>query len=125
MPFGFSGGGAPVGAAGLSPLDMFSSLPGLAEGGDVSPGQSFISGEAGAERIDLERGGAHVTPLGFTASKGGEVHNHFDMRGAVVTDDLMRRSEAAAVMEASEQRSVARAVSMTQDIARRGGAPQR
>jgi hypothetical protein len=52
----------------------------LAEGGDVSPGGSFISGEAGAERVDMSaRGGAHITPLGFS-TKGGEVHNHYDMR---------------------------------------------
>lgn len=108
--------GGAASSAGANAADT----PGMmAEGGDVSPGGSFISGESGAERVDLERGGAHVTPLGVSVGGGGDTHNHYDMRGAVVTDDLMRKADAAAAMARSETRAVARAVNQTQEIAKR------
>jgi hypothetical protein len=111
---GGAGGGGLVGGDG--------DIGWFAEGGDTSPGSSFISGESGAERVDMDkRGGAHITPLGFSTKSGGDVH-YYDQRGSVVTDDLVRKADAARAMSASENRSVARAVSMSQDIARRGGA---
>lgn len=94
---GWSGGGA------LGEIAS-AAIPFFAAGGDATPGSSFISGEAGAERVDLDRsGGAHVTPLGVSAG-GGDTHQHFDMRGSVITDDLMRRAEGAAAIHASEAR---------------------
>ena len=113
---GWSGGGAAGASAGAD-------VPFFAEGGDVSPGGSFISGEAGAERIDLERGGAHVTPLGGTVG-GGDIHNHYDMRGAVVTDDLMRKADAAAMMQHTRAAAVAGAVSVSREASLRAR-PQR
>jgi hypothetical protein len=104
--------GIPVGGAIPATLPMF------AEGGDATPGSSFISGEAGAEEVNLDsRGGAHITPLGGKAS--GDTVNHYHMEGSVVTDELVRRAEAAEMMRHSSEQSVARAVSMSQEIAKR------
>jgi len=109
------GGGVTTAAAGAGGGD----IPLFAEGGDATPGSSFISGEAGAERVDLTRGGgARITPLG-SKSGGGETHNYYDQRGSILTDDVLRRAEAAQMMQQSEQRSTARAVSMSQEIAKR------
>jgi hypothetical protein len=94
----------------------------FADGGDVAPGGSFIAGEAGAEEVDLNSSGAKITPMGGK-SAGGDSH-YYDLRGAVVTDDLLRRAEAAHMMAQTKHDSIATAVSMSQDIARRGGAPR-
>lgn len=106
------GAAAPGGAiADSTPVPFF------AEGGNATPGSSFISGEAGeAERVDLDHsGGAHITPLGWGGG-GGDTHVHnYDMRGAVVTDDLMRRAEAAEMMSLSENRAYSRAVTATKE----------
>jgi hypothetical protein len=115
--FGMGGGGgsAATAAAG-SGGGIFAGE--FAGGGDVTPGSSFIAGEAGAERVDLSRGGAHITPLGGKAS-GGDIHQHYDLRGAVVTDDLLRKADAARMIHASGEQSVARAVSMQNEISKR------
>ena len=112
----FSGGpgGASAGGVGgfLAAAGPF--VGGFAEGGDVTPGHSFISGEAGAERVDLSPAGAHITPLGTGA--GGDTHLHYDMRGAVVTDDLMRKADAVQLSERSARRAVGQAVSTSKEI---------
>jgi len=125
-----AGAGAAAAAPDISDLPSFTnaasamSFPMMAEGGFASPGSTFISGEAGAEEVTLGTdGGARITPLGVKT--GGDTTHYYDMRGAVVTDDLIRKADAAQMMSATEQRSVARAVSMSQDIARRGGTPTR
>jgi hypothetical protein len=118
MGSGASGSAAATTAAasGGGDMGMFAGL--FAEGGDVSPGSSFISGEAGAEKVNLDsRGGAHITPLG--GKGGGDTHYHFDQRGAVVTEDLVRRAEAAQMIHTSSQQAVAQSVSMSQEIAKR------
>jgi len=117
---GASGGGAEIpffgGGAGAG-MDAGAAIPFFAAGGDATPGSSFISGEAGAEQVDLDRaGGAHITPLG---ANGGDTHQHFDMRGAVVTDDLMRRAEAAHMMKASEGRMMQAIPAMQREISQR------
>jgi hypothetical protein len=112
---GGGGGGASVGGG----LDTGGQVGMFAEGGYASPGSSFITGEAGmAEGVSLDRaGGARITPLGGKAS--GDTHNHFHMEGSVVTEELVRRAEMASAMAHTEGRSVARAVSMNQEISRR------
>lgn len=117
---GMLGGGG--GDAGSAVADVGGGLggaiEGFAEGGDATPGSSFISGEAGAERVDLTRGGgARITPLG--SKTGGDTVHNYDMRGAVVTEELLRKAEAAQMMQQSEQRATARAVSMSQEISKR------
>jgi hypothetical protein len=110
---GILGGGAPIASAALP-----DSIPFMAEGGDAAPGSSFISGEAGAEEVNLDsRGGAHVTPLGMKS--GGDTNHYYDMRNSVVTDDLLRKADAARMMHATSEQSVARAVSMSTEIAKR------
>jgi hypothetical protein len=77
----------------------------FANGGDATPGSRFISGESGAEEVDLDgRGGAHITPASGATAGGGDSHHYYDMRGAVVTDDLMTKAQAAASFRASEGR---------------------
>lgn len=116
-PFSSAGGGA--GDA----VDAGAAIPFFAEGGDATPGSSFISGEAGAEKVDLDRsGGAHITPLAFS-TKSGDTHPYFDMRGAVVTDDLMRRAEGAAMIHASQKQMMGAMPAMQREInlRKRGG----
>jgi hypothetical protein len=116
--FGLGGGGGAGGGAATASAAP-GDIPLFAEGGDATPGSSFISGEAGMERVDLTRGGgARITPLGGSMG-GSETNIHNDFRGTVMTDDLMRRAEALQAMRISEERSVARAVSMQSEIAKR------
>jgi len=110
MSGGFGAGGGDAGGGGGSPFgdpsQLGGAIPFFAAGGDATPGSSFISGEAGAEEVNLDgRGGAHITPLG--ASESGNTyhtHNNYDMRGSIVTDDVMRRTEAQAAIATSEKR---------------------
>jgi hypothetical protein len=114
MP-GAGGGSGPFASAGAGD-DTVPNVPMFAEGGDATPGSSFISGEAGAEQVDLDRsGGAHITPLGF-GTKSGDTHVYQDFTGAVVTDDLMRRADAAHMMKASESRMMQAMPAMQREI---------
>jgi hypothetical protein len=111
-------GGASSGGGGASAISAVASgIPFFAAGGDATPGSSFISGEAGAEQVDLDRsGGAHITPLG---AGGGDTHIHQDFRGAVVTEDLMRRAEGAQMVKASEGRMMQAIPAMQREISQR------
>jgi hypothetical protein len=112
---GAGGGGGAFGDA----TEIGGAIPFFASGGDATPGSSFISGEAGAEEVNLDgRGGAHITPLGATAG-GGDTHHYYDFRGAVVTEDLMRRSEAAHAIHASESRMMSAMPAMQREISLR------
>ena len=118
--FGQGAGASAGGTAGFTfPAGTVADLNEYAAGGDVGPGQSFISGEAGAERVDLNPSGAKITPLGGGAAGQTTVHN-YDLRGAVVTDDLVRRADAARAAAQTEDRAVSRAVTMARDSALRG-----
>jgi len=120
---GIGGGGAGAGAAAAGGAESPAFAGFFASGGDVSPGASFVAGEAGAEEITLgARGSAHVEPLG--AKGGGDTTHYYDMRGAVVTEDLLHKAEAARMMSLSENRAVARSVSMQTDTARRSRPPR-
>jgi hypothetical protein len=69
------------------------------------------------EKVDLDgSGGAHITPMGFATSSGGDTHQTFDMRGSVVTEDLMRRAEGAAAIHASEHRMMSAMPAMQREI---------
>jgi hypothetical protein len=110
---GVAGGGASAGGGG-SPFgditELGGAIPFYASGGDATPGSSFISGEAGAERVDLDRsGGAHITPLGM--KEGGDTHIYNDFSGSVMTDDLMRRAEGMAAIHANIRVSEGRMLS--------------
>jgi hypothetical protein len=117
-PFSSAGGGAGDAA------DAGAAIPFFAEGGDATPGSSFISGEAGAEKVDLDRsGGAHITPLGFSTKGSGDTHVYQDFTGAVVSDDLMRRAEGAAMIHQSQKQMMGAMPAMQREInlRKRGG----
>jgi hypothetical protein len=112
---GGSGGG--IGAA-LDNPEL--PIPFFAAGGDATPGSSFISGEAGAEQVDLDRaGGAHITPLGFSEKSGGGGGVYNDFSHTVMTDDLMRRAEALAAISHSESRMMQAIPAMQREINQR------
>ena len=116
---GANGGPASAGSPGGFVGDLSDSGSydyGMAGGGDMTPGHTYLVGEEGPELFRSPVGGS-ITPNAKLG--GGDVHNHYDMRGAVVTDDLMRRAEGARMMAASEERSVNRAVSMAKENAMR------
>jgi hypothetical protein len=93
-------------------------IPFFGNGGDASPGSTFISGEAGAEQVRLDgAGGAHITPLGFKTN-GGDMH-YYDQRGAVVTEDLMRKGDAARMMAAARPQMVGEAIANFHEITKR------
>jgi hypothetical protein len=108
----FLGGGAGGGGG--------DAIPFFAEGGDATPGSTFISGESGAEQVDLDRsGGAHITPLGISSAKSGDTIHYYDQRGAVVTDDLMRKGDAMRMMAHTKMQAVGEAVANMSEIQRR------
>jgi hypothetical protein len=108
---GNSGGGAAA-AAGSNAMGT----------DDWAGGPSWV-GERGPELLNLPRG-SQVVPNDVAMRGGGDTHNHFDMRGAVVTDDLMRRAELAPALEVTENRAFARAVSATKEISLRSRSRQ-
>jgi hypothetical protein len=109
---GASSGAAAAAAAASGPVPGF--VGWFADGGDITPGGSFVSGEAGAEEVRLTAGGgAHVTPLG---GAGGGSHAYYDMRGSVVSEDLMKRAEAHRLVSLSEQRMMQAIPSMQREI---------
>ena len=72
-----TGGGDPysgMGVVGANGAPASGTLPFagyMASGGDMTPGMSYITGEAGAERIDMGRSSARVTPLSHGSETGG------------------------------------------------------
>jgi len=102
--FGGAGGGF-MGA-------LFSGLAGQkAAGGPVSGGYSYLVGESGPEIFTPGSSGA-ITPN--SALRGHTVYQ--DFRGAVVTDDLLRKADGARMAMLAENRAVARAVSTVGDL---------
>lgn len=86
----FSGGANVAGAA--------SSVPKLASGTEWWSGGTALLGEHGPERAWLPTG-TRVTPAGATRRMGDSgnvqpVTNHFDLRGAVMTSDLLAQMNA-------------------------------
>jgi hypothetical protein len=116
---GGAGGGIPFFGGGAAGDDAGAPVPFFAAGGDARPGSSFISGESGAEQVDLNgRGGAHITPLGVGGS-GDTTHVYNDFRGVVMSDDLMRRAEGMAAIHASEGRMLSSIPAMQREISLR------
>jgi hypothetical protein len=105
--FGGSGGGF-LGA-------FFSGLAGAkAGGGPVVGGSSYLVGERGPE-IFTPGSSGNITPNGV----GGTTH-YYDMRGAVVTDDLVRKAELVSAMKDTRSQSVAMARNMVHEDFSRG-----
>ena len=106
---GIGGGGADVG-------DL-ADIPGFASGTDDAPGGLAWVGEQGPELLNLP-GGSSVTPSASLRGSGGDSH-YYDMRGAVVTEDLMRKSEAARWAMQTKHQAVTEAMAAVRETAER------
>lgn len=92
------------------------SLPGFASGTDSAPGGFAWVGEQGPELMNLPSG-TSVTPATSVRS-GGDEH-YYDMRGAVVTEELMRKAEFARAMAKLRPGIVGEAVANFNEVQRR------
>ena len=109
---GASGAASGAGGAAASTGDISSFAGFFAGGGDVTPGQDFIAGEAGPELIHAGSAGASITP---NSKIGGQtVYN--DFRGTVMTDDLMRRAEGMQAIQSSERRMMTAIPTLQREI---------
>ncbi|WP_432769813.1 MAG: hypothetical protein HEQ22_03435 [Sphingopyxis sp.] len=91
---GFNGGIGGGGGAGASILSGVTKFAGLfAEGGMIPNGSFGIVGEAGPEPVFATGGGIGVLPNSALRSMGGGGGGsaYFDLRGAVMTEDLLRQ----------------------------------
>lgn len=95
---------------------LVSGFAGKAGGGDVSGGTPYMVGENGPELFMPNTSGT-IVPNGKWGG-GHTVYN--DFRGAVVTDDLLRKSDAATIMSVTQQRAVAQAVGIVRENGLRG-----
>ena len=84
---------------------------GKASGGPVSSGMSYLVGENGPEIFTPGASGA-ITPNG---ALGGQTVNHFDMRGSIVTSEVVTKAELAGAMKATESRAISRSVNAVQE----------
>lgn len=96
----------------MGPILMAIGIPGFAGGTNYAPGGVALVGENGPELVNLPQG-SRVTPngaLGSVVAGGGlRQTNHFDLRGAMVTEDVMaslmaytdRKAEQAVIVGAS------------------------
>ena len=105
---GASGGGGASAAADFN-------LAGLAMGTDDWAGGSTWVGEQGPEKLNLPRGSQVIPNDVAMRSGGGDTHITNDFRGAVVTDDLMRKSDAVKMSKGAEDRAYSRAVTATKE----------
>jgi hypothetical protein len=66
----------------------------FANGGEIPAGSWGIAGEAGPEPVFASRSGAVVMPnssMGSGGGRGGQTVLQFDLRGAVMTEDLLQQ----------------------------------
>ena len=111
--FVFKNLAAQFGGSGTFLGSLFTGLAGQrAGGGPVNSGMAYLTGENGPE-IFVPGSSGSIVP---NSALGGGQTVYQDFRGAVVTDDLMRRGEAAAMQRVSENRAVARAISGVADM---------
>lgn len=85
------------------------SFPGFATGGDASPGQSFLAGEAGPELIRT-RAGAHISNAAQTRSlmRGGDTHVYsIDARG---TDPYLTGQRVELAIKAAREDAVSTSI---------------
>jgi len=52
----------------------------------------------------------------LAARSGGDNHQYFDMRGSIVTEDVVKRAEMAKAISISEQRLMQLAPTMQREI---------
>jgi hypothetical protein len=113
---GIGGSGGDIGDIGDlsdSGAGALPDIPGYAGGTDSAPGGFAWVGEQGPELLNLP-GGTSVTPTAAVRS-GGDSH-YYDMRGAVVTEDLMRKADFARAMSAAKPGLIGEAVANFNEI---------
>ena len=111
---GFGGSGAP---GDLGSADsLFPEIPGFATGTDSAPGGFAWVGEQGPELLNLPAGSS-VTPSG--SARGGDTHVYQDFRGAVVSEELMRKADFQRAMSAARPGIIGEAVANAMEIQRR------
>jgi hypothetical protein len=94
-PSGTTGGGV-IGA-------LLSSIPGFASGTNSAPGGLAVVGERGPELVNLPRGAQVIPNVPRTAMRGpAPVIQQFDLRGAVMTEDLLAQMNAIGKQAANE-----------------------
>ena len=76
-------------------------LPFFASGTNYAPGGPAVVGERGPELVNLPRGST-VTPAAATRSALGSKSFYFDLRGAVMTQDLLNQMNAIGKQAANE-----------------------
>jgi len=72
----------------------------FASGTDDAPGGFAWVGERGRELVGLP-GGSSVTPAESLRSGGGDNH-YYDMRGSIVSEEVMKKADAARMMNAAK-----------------------
>jgi|HubBroStandDraft_6_1064221.scaffolds.fasta_scaffold00599_17 septal ring factor EnvC (AmiA/AmiB activator) len=92
-------------------------LPGFASGTDDAPGGLAWVGEQGPELLNLP-GGSSVRPAGSLRSSGGDSH-YYDMRGAVVTEELMRKADFARAMQAARPQMIGEVMANVSELQKR------
>jgi ElaB/YqjD/DUF883 family membrane-anchored ribosome-binding protein len=86
-----------VGLFGNAMAVRLNKVPGFANGTNFAPGGLAMVGERGPELVNLPRG-AQVYPNG--TGPGGGSRPYFDLRGAVVTQDLINQMNAVGAVAA-------------------------
>lgn len=104
--------GAAGGTGSADFASLFNSLIPHAAGGDVTPGQGYLVGEQGPEPFFPTSGG---TILPHSALGGSQQTTYIDARGA----DASVEQRIHRAMLASEDRAVARSVTMNTEIGKR------
>ncbi len=115
-------GGGPGGVTGgFNPLGF---VPGLASGGDLTPGMDYIVGEQGPEPLHVDSSGsAFISPHSSLRDSARTIHVHthnYDLRGA----DPATVQKLIQALPLIEERAVARAVNASSEVARRTANPQ-
>ena len=101
-------GGAGI-SAGVAGAAASAAAGANASGTDDWRGGPTWVGEQGPEILNLPRG-SQVTPNDVATRGGGDTYHQYDMRGAVVTDDLLRKAEGANMMAAGKRQAVYEAI---------------
>jgi hypothetical protein len=107
------GGNLPLAPAGSGGANL--SMPGLASGGDVTPGSTYLVGENGPELFTSSTAGS-IIPNGKIGGSTNNVNYVIDARGA----DAGAEQRIRMALRDVEQRSVMRAVATVQDMHKRG-----
>jgi lambda family phage tail tape measure protein len=112
-------GGATGGAGGFNPLSLLAFSGGLAGGGDLTPGSSYVVGEQGPEPLSVDQSGrSFISPHSSLSSSGGsrgDMHVYIDAKGA----ELGVEEKIVRALTAAKPRFIGEAVANFSEIQRR------